>query len=60
MALTMGTLLCSSLRDALMADCAVINAGNIRGNALYDEKKHSVTYSDLKSEIPFESKAGTS
>ena len=53
---TMGTLLCSSLRDSLMADCAVINAGNIRGNMLYDDDKHSVTYADLKSEIPFDSK----
>ena len=53
---TMGTLLCSSLRDSLMADCAVINAGNIRGNTLYEDDKHSVTYADLKSEIPFDSK----
>lgn len=53
---TMGTLLCTALRDSLMADCAVINAGNIRGNTLYDESKHSITYADLKSEIPFDSK----
>lgn len=53
---TMGTLLCSALRDSLVADCAVINAGNIRGNTEYDPEKHSVTYADLKSEIPFDSK----
>jgi 5'-nucleotidase len=53
---TMGTLLCTALRDSLMADCAVINAGNIRGNTLYADEKHAVTYADLKFEIPFDSK----
>lgn len=53
---TMGTLLCSALRDAVVADCAVINAGNIRGNTLYPDDKNSVTYADLKSEMPFDSK----
>jgi Ca2+-binding EF-hand superfamily protein len=43
------------LRDALIADCAVINAGNIRGNAQYAEDKAVLTYSDLKAEFPFDS-----
>lgn len=52
---TMGTVLCSAIREALMVDCAVINAGNIRGSTDYGNKP-DITYADLKSEIPFESK----
>lgn len=50
---SMGTILVSALRSALGADCAMINAGNIRGNADYDAK--TFTYSNLKSEMPFDS-----
>ena len=50
---SMGTLIASSLTSALFADCAMINAGNIRGNAIYNGD--ALTYSDIKAEMPFDS-----
>ncbi|XRB13900.1 EF-hand domain-containing protein [Pseudoscourfieldia marina] len=52
---TMGSLICTSVREALFADCAIINAGNIRGNTTYGDNHHYLTYSDLKAEVPFDS-----
>lgn len=51
----MGTIIASSLRNALGAECAMVNAGNIRGNTDYAADCHSITYSNLKSEMPFDS-----
>ncbi len=48
---TLGTLLCSRIRDALGADACVINGGGIRASREYE--RH-FTYADLKAELPFE------
>lgn len=48
---TMGTLLCSRLRDALGADVCVFNGGGIRGMREYRDR---FTYGDLKTEVPFD------
>lgn len=48
---TMGTLICSRLRDALAADACVFNAGGIRAARDYAER---FTYGDLKAEVPFD------
>jgi len=50
----LSTTLVSSLRDAMGAECCVLNAGNIRGNKDYDPNKKFFSYSDLKTEIPFD------
>ncbi|AKF04335.1 5'-nucleotidase C-terminal domain-containing protein [Sandaracinus amylolyticus] len=48
---SMGTLICSRLRDALEADGAIFNGGGIRG-----ARKHRgrLTYGDLQGELPFD------
>jgi 2',3'-cyclic-nucleotide 2'-phosphodiesterase (5'-nucleotidase family) len=48
---TMGTLVCSRLRDAVCADACVFNGGGIRGSREYTGK---LTYGDIKSEMPFD------
>ncbi len=48
---TMGTLVCSRLRDALGAEACLFNGGGIRGAR--DYKTH-VTYGDIKTEVPFD------
>lgn len=48
---TMGTLVCSRVRDALDAEVCVFNAGGIRGAREYKDR---VTYGDLKAEVPFD------
>ena len=48
---SMGTLICSRLRDALAADVCLFNAGGIRAGRDYTG---TVTYGDLKTEVPFE------
>merc|ERR1719506_3320899 len=45
---TMGSVLVTALKYAFGAECAMINAGNIRGNTEYPEEKKNFTYSDLK------------
>jgi 2',3'-cyclic-nucleotide 2'-phosphodiesterase (5'-nucleotidase family)/Ca2+-binding EF-hand superfamily protein len=52
---SMGTVIVSSLRDALGAECAIINAGNIRGNTEYPKDLKTFSYSQLKTEMPFDS-----
>jgi Ca2+-binding EF-hand superfamily protein len=52
---SMGSVIVTALRSAFGADCGMINAGNIRGNTQYPEDKKNFTYSDLKSEMPFDS-----
>ncbi len=48
---TMGTFVCSSLRDALGADAALFNGGGLRGS----ETHHDVfTLGDLQNELPFD------
>jgi 5'-nucleotidase len=47
---SLGTLLCSRLRDALHADVCVLNGGSIRGSHEYRTR---LTYADLVTEIPF-------
>jgi 2',3'-cyclic-nucleotide 2'-phosphodiesterase (5'-nucleotidase family) len=48
---TMGTLVCSRLRDALGADACIFNGGGIRAS-----KDHvgRITYGDIEEEIPFD------
>lgn len=48
---TMGTLICSRLRDCLDADAAVFNGGGIRGARDYPER---LTYGDIEAEVPFD------
>ena len=46
---TMGSLVCSRLRDALGAEAAIFNGGGIRAGREYPAR---FTYGDLKSELP--------
>jgi hypothetical protein len=48
---TMGTRLCSRLRDALGAEAAIFNGGGIRASRDYPSR---LTYGDVKSELPFD------
>jgi len=48
---TMGTLVCTTCRDALFADVVAINAGAIRGNSDYPTGK--LSFSDIRKELPF-------
>jgi 2',3'-cyclic-nucleotide 2'-phosphodiesterase (5'-nucleotidase family) len=48
---TMGTLLCTRVRDAMHADVAILNGGAIRANREYPER---FTYGDLEMEVPFD------
>jgi len=48
---TMGSLVCSLLRDALRAEACIVNGGGIRRSHEYAER---FTYGDLKAEMPFE------
>lgn len=48
---SMGTLVCSRLRDALAADACVFNGGGIRGGHDYDQW---LTYGDVEAEVPFD------
>lgn len=48
---TMGTFVCSTLRDALGADGCLFNGGGIRGARVHREH---LTYGDLKTEVPFD------
>ncbi|MEZ4405405.1 MAG: 5'-nucleotidase C-terminal domain-containing protein [Polyangiales bacterium] len=47
---SMGTLVCSRLRQALDADACVLNGGGIRAST---EHRGAFTYGDLESELPF-------
>jgi len=49
---TMGTFICSVLRDALQVECVLVGAGSIRGNRSYKGIKN-FSYAHLKAEIPF-------
>ena len=48
---SMGTLVCSRVRDALGAEACIFNGGGIRGSRDYG--KH-VAYADLEAEVPFD------
>lgn len=48
---SLAQLLCTKLRSILHADCALLNAGCIRGNADY-QPGQQVTYADLENELP--------
>ena len=48
---TMGTLICSRLRDALGAEACIFNGGGIRGARDYSTH---LTYGDIKTEVPFD------
>lgn len=48
---SMGTLICTRLRDALGADCCLFNGGGIRGSRTYTER---LTYGDIEAEVPFD------
>jgi 5'-nucleotidase, C-terminal domain len=48
---SLGSRICSLLRDELGADACVFNGGGIRGNRDYRQR---FTYGDLKGEVPFD------
>lgn len=48
---SVGTLVCSRIRDMLQADACVFNAGGIRGARDYRDR---FTYGDLEAEVPFD------
>ncbi|UJR83112.1 5'-nucleotidase C-terminal domain-containing protein [Sandaracinus amylolyticus] len=48
---SMGSLICSRLRDVFEADGALFNGGGIRGAREYEGR---LTYGDLQSEVPFD------
>lgn len=48
---TLGTRLCSRLRDALGAEAAIFNGGGIRASREYTKR---LTYGDVKTELPFD------
>lgn len=48
---SLGTLICSRLRDAFGAEGAVFNGGGIRGAREYQGR---LTFGDVRSEVPFE------
>jgi 2',3'-cyclic-nucleotide 2'-phosphodiesterase (5'-nucleotidase family) len=48
---TIGTLLCSRLRDALEAEVCLFNGGGIRASRDYTER---LTYGDIEAEVPFD------
>jgi Ca2+-binding EF-hand superfamily protein len=45
--------LCTMLRMGMRAQCAIINAGAVRGNKVYNDSDQYFCWSDLKAEIPF-------
>ena len=49
------TALCSMVRMGLRCDIAILNAGCVRADKVYSND-HNFTWSDLKSEMPFETK----
>lgn len=52
---TVGTMLTSFLRDALLGDCCILPSGSIRCGLDYEpERNASFTYKDLVSEMPFD------
>lgn len=48
---TMGTLICSRLRDCLGAEACLFNGGGIRAARDYPER---LTYGDVEAEVPFD------
>jgi 2',3'-cyclic-nucleotide 2'-phosphodiesterase (5'-nucleotidase family) len=48
---SMGTLLCTRIRDALGAEACLFNGGGIRGSREY--RRH-LAFGDLKAEVPFD------
>ncbi|MGZ5968547.1 MAG: 5'-nucleotidase C-terminal domain-containing protein [Polyangiales bacterium] len=48
---SMGTLICSRLRDSLGAEACIFNGGGIRGAREY---RGQLTYGDVKTEVPFD------
>jgi 2',3'-cyclic-nucleotide 2'-phosphodiesterase (5'-nucleotidase family) len=48
---SVGTLLCSRIRDALFCDGCLLNGGGIRGGRDYSGR---ITYGDVKNELPFD------
>jgi 2',3'-cyclic-nucleotide 2'-phosphodiesterase (5'-nucleotidase family) len=48
---SIGTLVCSRLRDALGAETALFNGGGLRGTV---EHRGAFSYADLREEIPFD------
>ena len=50
-----GSMLCNMIREGLHCDGAMWNAGDIRGDYTYPQEQEFFTYSDLKTEVPWES-----
>lgn len=48
---SIGTLVCSKLRDALEAEAGLFNGGGIRASREYEER---FTYADIQAEVPFD------
>jgi 2',3'-cyclic-nucleotide 2'-phosphodiesterase (5'-nucleotidase family) len=49
---SIGTLICSRLRDALGADVCLFNGGGIRGSRTYPSGR--LTYGNIEEEVPFD------
>mmetsp|Transcript_34608 Transcript_34608/g.98060 ORF Transcript_34608/g.98060 Transcript_34608/m.98060 type:complete len:704 (+) Transcript_34608:873-2984(+) len=50
---TVGTLLCSAMRDGFVADGCIFNGGGVRANRDYGSDTEFFFLSDLESEMPF-------
>jgi 2',3'-cyclic-nucleotide 2'-phosphodiesterase (5'-nucleotidase family) len=50
-----GSMLCDVIREGLNCQGAMWNAGDIRGDYVYPPEQEFFTYSDLKTEVPWES-----
>jgi len=50
---TVGTLLCSAMRDGLLCDACIFNGGGIRANRDYAPDTEFFFLSDLEAEMPF-------
>jgi 2',3'-cyclic-nucleotide 2'-phosphodiesterase (5'-nucleotidase family) len=48
---SIGSMLCSRIRDAIGSDGCLLNGGGIRAHRSYEDR---FTYGDLKAELPFE------
>lgn len=48
---SIGTMICTKLRDALGAEMCLFNGGGIRGSRVYKER---FTYGDVEAEVPFD------
>lgn len=50
---SVGTMLCSTIKEALKCDACFIGGGSVRANKTYTQAKF-FSYADLKAEVPFD------